>query len=251
MLSDLNRDLMECFRQVRDHPAALLEMIGRWSVDKDTYNDVRRTAGPTAAGAAARLIYLNRTCYGGLHRINKAGHFNVPYGGGSRTTGSLFSEDLIARASVVLARPGVRLDHQSYQEAFRNAVRGDVVYCDPPYSLKSRETFDRYGAEVFSWKDQETLAETAREACRAGVLVMVSNTPHPEVARLYADAVPIRFWKRKRVGNRATNDGTHDEMVYVLDPLGRSDRWTALQKKAGQSYGPRHPQPTISEPACA
>ncbi len=240
VLSDANAELIRAFRFVRDWPERVLDIVAAWPVDEETYYRIRADHHLSGIRAAARFVYLNRTCYGGLHRTNKLGLFTAAYGGGSRTTEPLFREKLLERAAATLDRPDVHLLARGWRGAFRDAVAGDVIYCDPPYAAKARGAFDRYGAEVFSWDDQEELAAAAVRARLRGVTVIVSNGARPEIAELYSSAIPISFWKRKRVGNRAADDSTHDEPLYVLDPdEDREDMWLSLQKSPGEAYGPR------------
>src|SRR5262249_47650007 len=96
--------------------------------------------------------------------------------------------------------------------------RGDVVYCDPIYQNPTRSQFDRYNAEIFSWADQERLAETAERAAKRGAFVLVSNGASREIRKLFRVAEKIVLKRKKAIGKRANNDETHREMLYVFSP---------------------------------
>lgn len=224
VLSEANRDLVRCFRFVRDWPDRLLDIVAGWPVDEPTYYRIRAEHSATGIEAAARFVYLNRTCYGGLHRTNKAGRFTAAWGGGSRTTEPLFRERLVARAAVTLDRPDVHLLARDWRGAFRDAVAGDAIYCDPPSTTKTPEN----SRSVFSFRDREELAQLTRRAKSQGVTVIVSSSAWPETADLRFDAITIG--KQKHHGTLSNPDNS----VVVLAPKGKSEVW--LELLAGKPY---------------
>src|SRR5205823_6176999 len=136
---------------------------------------------------AARMLYLNRTAFGGIYRINRQGEFNVPYGGGQRTTASLWEKHLICRASRVLQNTMIL--HSDFESVLNQAQVGDVVYCDPTYTVThGNNGFRRYNEPNFSWADQERLAAAAKRAASKGVTVFVSNAHHESLRSLYSGA---------------------------------------------------------------
>src|SRR5262249_5252509 len=129
-LSDLNEELINCFRQVRDRPETLLRRLRLIPVSKKAYYALRDSSPTTDTERAVRFIYLNRTCYGGLYRTNLKGEFNVPYGGGSRTPAVLWEQQLLQRSSSVLRRGVCDLRVGDFEQLLQYASKGDVVYCD-------------------------------------------------------------------------------------------------------------------------
>lgn len=228
VLSDLNAELMNAYQAVVSQPKALLSRIRRMPVDEQTYYRVRRAQPRTPLTRAVRFIYLNRTCYGGLYRENKLGRFNTPYGGGSRTTEPLWTRELLQSASRVLAEPGIGLAVCDFAKSLELAQAGDVVYCDPTYSAVTRTHFDRYGSVLFSWSDQERLAEASRAAACRGALVLVSNAHCSEVRKLYQGAGLIALRRYKSLGNGPVDQGKHNEYLIVLDSIRQRSVWDAL-----------------------
>jgi DNA adenine methylase len=228
LLSDLNADLINAYQVVASQPRALLAQVRRMPVDEGTYYRVRRSQPRTPVTRAARFVYLNRTCYGGLYRENRLGQFNTPYGGGSRTTTPLWERGLLESASRTLAESGIGLAVCDFAETLERAQAGDVVYCDPTYSAVTRSHFDRYGSLLFSWSDQERLATAARAAAGRGALVLISNAYCPEVRELYRGAIRLTFRRHKSIGNAPADPDQHREYLMVLDPAPGPALWRGL-----------------------
>src|SRR5882724_3699607 len=228
-LSDNNKQLINAFRQVARKPEDLQRILRALRSTKKEYYGLRNAAPTTALERAARFIYLNRNCWGGLHRENRRGEFNVPYGGGTRNHASLTRGPLLQTVANLLRRRNVRLLSCPFEEVLQNVRRGDVIYCDPTYRRQTRHHFDRYGANVFDWNDQKRLASLAGEAFRKGALVIVSNASCFGVADLYPDALIIRTSRKKEFGN-TNNKAALAEYVFVLDPEHRVEQWVPVGK---------------------
>lgn len=225
IISDANSDLINCFIQVREAPDFLLSRLSRIPVTAADYYAVRCSSPRTDRGRAIRFIYLNRTCYGGLHRTNLRGEFNVPYGGGSRTPTALWRDGLLHNASRVLRQGRGLLLCGDFEERLDEARRGDVVYCDPTYHGVGRDTFDRYGTSIFGWDDQVRLKDAAIAAMRRGVVVLISNSVSDELSELYGSALQLQMRRSKSIGNKALTERAHRELLAVYDPFQRNEFW--------------------------
>lgn len=227
-LSDINEDLINTYHWVRRNPVLIANIVASWKVNAETYYKVRSQHDATGAVAAARFVYLNRTCYGGIHRTNRLGHFNTPYGGGSRRPDALWTDGILGHCSEVLAR-NVTLRCHDFELMVDRAKDGDVVFCDPTYSDVTKSQFDRYGATIFSWSDQVRLARSARRAASRGAVVIISNGAFSQIADLYPDAYRVRRTRKKSIGYARVH-GTDDEFILVLDPHRRRRIWARLGK---------------------
>jgi DNA adenine methylase len=137
---------------------------------------------------AASFIYLNKTCFNGIWRVNKLGKFNVPYG--FKEPPSLPSEHDLILASNALAN--TILDRKDYREAVEEMRNGDFVYFDPPYPpINGTSCFTHYTRERFTKQDHIQLANVAMELDRRGCYVLISNTDTEYVRSLYADKFNI------------------------------------------------------------
>jgi DNA adenine methylase len=183
-LSDSNGELIATFRQVRDHPEEVIEVLEQLAYDEDLYYGLRSAALQTEAQRAARVIYLNRCCWNGLYRVNRLGQFNVPFG--SRDTPPVICDsELIRRASAALRDVGLRtLD---FETALHRVGSGDFVFADPPYTVThGNNGFVKYNERIFSWEDQERLRSSLLGIHRRGGLFFLTNADHPSIRRLYA-----------------------------------------------------------------
>jgi DNA adenine methylase len=187
LLSDINGDLINIYRMIRDHPNEVIEKLRVLPVSRAEYYRIRASEPSEPALRAARFLYLNRTAFGGMYRLNRAGKFNVPYGGGEREPSVLWQRDILKEASAALKNAELR--EADFETALEQAGPGDVVYCDPTYTVThDQDGFVRYNNRNFSWADQERLAKAASRASRRNATIMISNAHHREIRRLYRTA---------------------------------------------------------------
>lgn len=183
VLADINPGLIELYRAMRDSPAIL---HGHLSVHQAKHNRryyyQTRAARPSdAIERAARMLYLNRTCFNGIWRVNREGAFNVPMGTKTNVVFDGESFDEIARAL-----KGAALHEQDFERTIEMASRGDVVYADPPYTVTHNDNgFIKYNDKIFSWADQIRLRDALRAALERGARVLVSNANHKSIRKLY------------------------------------------------------------------
>ena len=181
VLSDLNPRLVEAYQALRDTPLAVIAILGKWENDKQTYYRVRQQEFGDLVHRVAQFIYLNRTCWNGLYRVNRQGKFNVPFGNHGR---AVFNTQHLLEVSRALKNAEVH--HGDFDQIVCRAEKGDFVYLDPPYiSLHSKNGFRQYNESLFSWKDQQRLGRTAVRLAERGCHVVVSNANHNTVIELY------------------------------------------------------------------
>jgi DNA adenine methylase len=187
LLADSNEDLVTCYRVIRDHLDALLADLARHRHDETYYYALRaRPPGELSpVQRASRFIYLNKTGYNGLYRVNARGQFNVPFGR-YKSPPRLVQPENLRGVQALLQRS--ELCVALYQETMDRAQPGDWVYLDPPYHpLSATARFTAYTAGAFGAADQEDLARWFRELDRRGCLLMLSNSSTPLVRTLYHD----------------------------------------------------------------
>jgi DNA adenine methylase len=186
VLSDINEELIRFLKTIRVEPECVVRRVWQWSNDESCYERVRASNPRTDRGRAARFLFLNRTCWGGLFRTNRDGHFNVPFGRSGRSLCSLSRVKKVANCFLY-----AELHAQDFEPAIECAGKGDGVYVDPPYTGKGENNgFVRYNEKLFRWKDQERLARVCRSARKRGAFVVVSGLHHIELLGLYAG-----WWK--------------------------------------------------------
>jgi DNA adenine methylase len=242
VLTDSNRDLVGCYCAVRDDPegvVAALERLARghsaegerhYYAVRDDFNDQRRQL-PARSMAytpalAAMLIYLNRTGFNGLFRLNGDGRFNVPIGRYTRPR--IVDRDHVFAISRILARPGVSIARAAFDGVLKKARPGDFLYFDPPYApLSATSRFTAYTAPPFSLADHSRLRDVAATLAARGCHVMVSNSSAPAIASLYEDdpavaAAGLRLYRlpaRRAINSRSDARGQVTELLLTnLEP---------------------------------
>lgn len=184
-LSDSNEQLINVYKQIRRAPGKFTDALEKYQTkhDKGFYYRERGREYESGFRRAVQFVYLNRTCFNGIYRVNLDGEFNVPIG--TKTAVTLPSDDFFGAAT---ALRGKTLVTANYDETIALAGKGDLVYADPPYTVKHNlNGFVKYNDKLFLWSDQEKLAASAQAAAKRGAKVIVSNANHESISRLYAD----------------------------------------------------------------
>jgi DNA adenine methylase len=215
VLSDINPELINAYRQVKNWAPVLLTRLQELPVNRATYDRLRKEENGTKLDQATRFLYLNRTAFGGMYRLNQQGRFNVPFGGGERTTAPLWQYDLLRMAARALR--SAQLQTIDFEKALSAAGEGDFVYCDPTYTVAHNNNgFIRYNERNFSWDDQKRLAHSCRAAAGRGALIVVSNAFHSEVLRLFAPPIHTVVSRTSRLCPQVEHRRTVEEYLFVF-----------------------------------
>lgn len=242
-LTDSNPDLIACYRTVRDCPEQVIGELRRLARDHEAngsahYYDVRNNrfnpqratlgAGSNGSGLtyspalAAMFIYLNRTGYNGLFRLNADGQFNVP--AGRYPNPRICDEPNVHRVASALGGAGITLEHGRFERVVDSARADDFLYFDPPYApLSKTARFTNYTAEGFTDGDHERLRDVAITLAKRGCHVVLSNSTAPEIAKLYEDSTAVkaaglrcyRVPARRAINSNAKGRGTVEEYVIT------------------------------------
>jgi DNA adenine methylase len=214
VLSDINAEIVGCYVAVRDQVDKLIRALKVHRYEVDHYYAVRDTDPATLAPVerAARTIFLNKTGFNGLYRVNRSGKFNVPFGRYARPV--ICDEKNLRACSAALAK--VELVVADFEGAAARARAGDFVYFDPPYVPLSRTaTFTAYAPGGFGPEHQKRLASLFARLAERRVHVLLSNSDVPEIRRLYA-AYRIATVKASRtINSNATRRGPVSEVLVT------------------------------------
>jgi DNA adenine methylase len=212
VLSDANGELIHCWRQVRDDVHAVLDALSVHVYDRTRFDAVR-ALDPVRlppAERAARFIYLNKTCFNGLWRVNRAGRFNVPFGRYKNPT--FHDPGLLLRASRALR--GVQIHREPFETALQRAAPGEFVYLDPPYDPVSESaSFTSYTRNGFTWADQERLAAECAALDRRGVRFLLSNSATARVRALYRGFEQRAVRAPRHISCKGERRGHVDELL--------------------------------------
>jgi DNA adenine methylase len=214
LISDTNPDLIACYQVIRDELPALVELLRMYRHDRDFYYHVRELdpANLSAVQRAARMIFLNKTCFNGLWRVNRRGQFNVPFG--DYKNPKILDEDNLHAVSIALQSVEIQL--RPFDGVVEQARRGDFIYMDPPYHpVSATSSFTSYGADDFRPDDQRRLADAFRALDAKGAKVMLSNSDTPFIRELYEGYRIEQVWCRRAINRDASKRGAISEVVVL------------------------------------
>jgi DNA adenine methylase len=183
-LSDLNDELVNLYRVLRDSVDALLADLSQHENTREYYYSLRSARLVSPIERASRILYLNKTCFNGLYRENRKGEFNVPFG--NYAAPNWRDEHVLRAASDALKACCVHLETTSFDSVLQEAQPGDFVYFDPPYiPLNTTSSFTSYDGRNFTVNDHRRLAAVMMELHRRGVYVMLSNSASSATQRVF------------------------------------------------------------------
>jgi DNA adenine methylase len=213
VLADVNERLVRTYKGIRDDVDTVIRLLKTYPHDESFFYKFRELDidGGTNADVAAWFIYLNKTGFNGLYRVNRRNRFNVPFGRYARPT--ICDEPTLRACSSALAC--VDLLVADFEVVVAKARRGDFVYFDPPYvPLSATSSFTSYTASGFSADDQRRLRDTALRLKKRGVRVLLSNSSAGYVRDLYAGAFRLSTVPALRlVNSRPTDRGSISELL--------------------------------------
>lgn len=217
-LSDMNADLIRVYSALRDDAESVIAELSKLAaleLSKETYYKVRAKRPSKDAARAARLIYLNRTGYNGLYRVNSSGEFNVPYGS-YKNPRILDRGRLLAAAE---ALQGVELAVEDFESSCQKAKRGDFVYLDPPYVPVSKTaSFAAYHSVAFTSAEHARLARTFARLSKRGVTALLSNSDTPETRELYREFDTHTVHATRAINSNASRRGSVSELLVHSEP---------------------------------
>ena len=214
LLCDTNAELIDTFLAVRDEVDDLIEILRQHQEQhcESYYYEVRTQNPQTRVARAARLIYLNKTGFNGLYRVNSRGIFNVPFG--HRVNPGILNEGLLRTASVALQK--TELAPHDFRDLSAIARKGDFIYFDPPYQpLSKTASFTSYTSGSFGEKDQRDLAAIYAKLDRHGCLLMLSNSDTPLIRDLYAGFHIHHVSARRMINSNGEKRGPVSEVVVL------------------------------------
>ena len=185
-LSDLNSELVTTYNIIKNDVDELIKSLKKHKHNKKYFLKIRAQNPKqlTNVEIASRFIYLNRTCFNGMYRVNSKGEFNVPLG---RYNNPLICDEInLQKVSKTLKN--VEITHQDYKQIIKKANKGDFIYFDPPYHpINETSSFTSYTKENFSKRDQIELRDIFLKLHKRGCFVMLSNSDTPFINKIYSE----------------------------------------------------------------
>lgn len=217
LIADLNKEIIDLYRIVKNNPEELIRIVNDYLAvnSKSFYNNIRaldRNGGMEELSdleKAARTLYLNRTSFNGLYRVNKSGQFNAPYG---KYTNPSIDTDNIRACSEALQN--TQIEHFSYSSILDVVNEGDFVYLDPPYiPLSETSSFTAYSSNGFSIGQHKELSDFCKELNRRNVKFMLSNSDTELSNSLYSDFNVIKVLAKRLIAAKSNSRRTVSEII--------------------------------------
>lgn len=214
ILSDINPSLILTYNAIKKNHQAVYDRLKQHASKHCAtyYYSIRSTEYDNIFDLAARFIYLNRTCFNGIYRVNLKGQFNVPIG--SKDKVILESDDF---EQIAYSLANAEIINSDFEIVINRAKQGDLVYIDPPYTVKHNNNgFIKYNEQMFTWDDQIRLSEAVKRANLRGAHIILSNADHQSIRALYNDFEIKSLSRNSVIASSPSNRGKYSELLVLL-----------------------------------
>ena len=214
IIADSNPELINLYQVISSDAETLIEELSSYSNTKESFYAMREMDWESLSPikAAARMVYLNKTCFNGLYRVNRRGQFNTPYANNKRNT---YCDPVEVRKAAELLRNAELICGDYHAVLMEKAQENDFVFLDPPYvPISKYSDFKRYTKEQFNEEDQRKLANDVYTLTEKGCKVMLTNSNHPLVHELY-DRFRIEVFQTRRMINKDGNNRTGEDVIVT------------------------------------
>jgi DNA adenine methylase len=220
VINDSNSELINCYITIRDHLDDLIEELRKHKNEEDYYYEIREWdrredfKEKSSVEKAARIIFLNKTCYNGLFRVNSQGQFNVPFGRYKKP--NILDEAVLRAVSLYLRESEVKILNTDFADAVRTADKNDFVYFDPPYDpLTNTASFTGYDVNGFDRQAQKRLKEVFDDLSQRKCKVMLSNAYTDFIVNLYSKYKQVKVSATRAINSNAEKRGKIDEILVM------------------------------------
>ena len=221
VVNDINNELMNIYEVIRDNVEELIEDLKKHRNEEDYFYKVReldrdkqRYNKMTPVEKASRIIFLNKTCYNGLFRVNKAGEYNAPFG--NYKNPNIVNETTLMAVSSYFNKVKIRFTCQDFAEVLKRSRKGAFVYLDPPYDpVSETASFTGYDKGGFDRDEQVRLKKTCDKLNKKGVKFLLSNSATDFIKDLYKDYKIEVIQAKRAINSRADKRGEVDEVLVM------------------------------------
>ncbi len=221
LINDANEELINCYRVVKDHAEKLIAHAKQHPNTKKHFYELRSLdrepnfAQLSELERASRILFLNKTCFNGLFRVNSRGHFNVPY---SKYSNPLIVDEVAIRAiSRYFNSSKIEMSSEDFEEALSGATRGDFIYLDPPYDpISDTSSFTGYNLPSFDRDEQRRLKNVCDDLTRRGCKILLSNSATDFIRGLYRNErryTIVEVTANRNINSMATGRGKIKELL--------------------------------------
>lgn len=211
-LSDLNKDLINSYKIVKSNPNELIEELLKYKNTEKFYYDIRAQNFESKIQSAAQFIYLNKTSFNGIYRVNQEGKYNVPYG--YRSVGQkIIKEELLELSKLF---KNCYFSTKDFNKSLDFINQGDLVFLDPPYTVAHENNgFVLYNQKIFSWEDQIRLEKYIEAVKEKGAYFILTNAAHKSIEELYRNAgESLKLNRFSLIGGKGATRRKYNELLY-------------------------------------
>lgn len=221
-MNDVNWELVNVYNQIKNHSKKLIQILEKHKQNhnKEYYYSIRKLDRSeqyqelSHIEKAARFIYLNKTCYNGLYRVNSKGQFNAPMG--KYKNPNICDKEVILEISHYLKKNNIQIKNMDFEKFLKNVKKGDFVYLDPPYDpLSDTANFTSYSKDGFNKKDQIRLKKVCDVLNEKGVNFLLSNSNTSFINDLYKDYKIIKVKARRNINSKGNSRGEIFEVLIM------------------------------------
>lgn len=181
-LSDLNNELIISYKQIKKNPDKIIAYLNNWGKSETNFYFIRAQKPTNPYEVAARFIFLNKLCFNGIYRVNSSGMFNVPYGKNRERL--IYTKENLNGIKQRLK--SAKLNSYDFEKSLDLIEKNDLVILDPPYTVAHKNNgFIEYNQKIFSWDDQQRLAEYTNNLMKKGAKFILTNAAHSSIETLY------------------------------------------------------------------
>jgi DNA adenine methylase len=223
VLNDRNTELIDTYKGIKTRWKKVYNYLNEHHNNhcKEYYYKIRSTSYSTLEERAAKMIYLNRTCFNGIYRVNLNGQFNVPIGSKSKV---LLETDNFKELSNSLK--GITLQNTDFEKVIDKSVENDFIFVDPPYTVRHNENgFIKYNEVLFSWEDQVRLSKSLKRAKDRGVQILITNASHTSIRELYEPfGFDLQVVSRYSSISASSRNRSNFEELLIMANISRGDK---------------------------
>lgn len=214
-LSDANEELINAYIGIRDKVEEVIELISQWPVEEKQYYAVRSMHALSTVEKSARFIYLNRTSFNGIYRVNRKGEYNVPWG---KKDSYKFDFNRIRNASVALQ--GANISCRSFEKTLENVNEDDLVFLDPPYTVSHNNNgFIEYNKKLFALEDQYMLRDYIKSIEQKNAYFILTNAAHQTVKDIFENTgTMFEVARHCGLGGRNAKRANISEYIFTNIP---------------------------------
>lgn len=220
VINDSNEELINCYSVVKNSLEDLIQDLRTHRNEEDYFYEVRGWdrqedfSKKTPVQRASRIIFLNKTCYNGLFRVNSQGQFNAPFGRYKKP--NILDEAVLKAVSIYLRNANVEILRSDFSDAVKTAEKGDFIYFDPPYDpVSDTSSFTGYDLNGFSKEEQQRLKATVDDLTKRECQVLLSNAYTEFIVDLYKDYKHVKVGATRAINSNSLKRGKVDEILVM------------------------------------